>query len=194
MQIYTSKHKYSFQYHFIRNITRNTEVNSSIRTENIKNVKTKIICEIFELSTCNPSMCMYIYPSVWGNLEKYCKTITTRLDLIISKSAIIYCWYFAIRASFNEFEGRINLLWAISYSRIYIWEHSWHKRPAYTCTTHGSWHILRGAWWTDVAFVLTDLHGSYFKIYSNCRDIWRSKCVFHKSDQDTSLSHAAISN
>ena len=121
MQIYTCKHKYSFQYHFIRKITRNTDVNSSIRTEDITNVKTKIICEIFELSTCNPSMCMYIYPSVWGNLEKYCKTITTRSDLIISKSAIIYCWYFSIRPSFNEFEGKINLLWAISYSKfIYL--------------------------------------------------------------------------
>ena len=35
-------------------------MNSSIRTEDITNVKTKIICEIFELSTCNPSMCIYI--------------------------------------------------------------------------------------------------------------------------------------
>ena len=52
---------------------------------------------------------VHVYPSVWGNLEKYCKTITTRSDLIISKSAIIYCWYFSIRASFNEFEGKINL-------------------------------------------------------------------------------------
>lgn len=148
MQIYTCKDKYSFQYHFIRNITRsrNTDVNSSIRTEDITNVKTKIICEILELSTCNPSMCTYKYPSVWGNLEKYRKTITTRSDLIISKSAIIYCWYFAIRASFHESDGRINLLWAISYSRIYIWQRLWQTRPAYTCTTHGSSHILRGAW------------------------------------------------
>lgn len=127
-------------------------------------------------------------------LEKYCKTISTLTDLIelliIPKSAIINCWYFAIRAGFNEFEGKIILPWAILYS-IYIWERSWHKWPAYTCTTHGSSHILAAH---DVAFVLTDLHGSYFKIYSNCRDIWRSKCVFYKSDQDTSLSHAAVSN